>query len=75
MLKKEKSITLRTTKENGSCKDANTTVLSDNDSNPNKEVMALVAKKFTRFFRKKRNPPLMELEENFKHKRLEINKD
>lgn len=52
---KGKRISLKTTNENGSRKEVNTIIVSDESSSPNEEKMALLAEKFTRFFRNKKS--------------------
>lgn len=51
---KGKSIALKTIKGSGPNKKVSTTVLSDDDSNNDEEEMEILAKRFTRFFHKKK---------------------
>lgn len=53
-VEKGKSLALKSTKDNGHSKYMNAKSLSDDDSNLDKEQMALLAKIFTRFFREKK---------------------
>lgn len=43
-----------TTKDSGPSKDVNTTILSDDDFDPDKEEMTLLDKRCIRFFRKRK---------------------